>query len=42
MNNAPVHIKLLIVAFIWGLGWVAGVFVAREIPAFFAVDRYVW
>ena len=36
MNNAPVHIKLLIVAFIWGLGWVAGIFVAREIPAFFA------
>ena len=32
MKNASTHAKLLAVAFIWGLGWVAGRVVARDIP----------
>ena len=36
MNNASVHGKLLLVAFIWGIGWVAGRVVAQEIPPFTA------
>ena len=36
MQNASVHGKLLLVAFIWGIGWVAGRVVAQEIPPFTA------
>ena len=36
MKNASTHAKLLAVAFIWGLGWVAGRVVARDIPPFTA------
>ena len=36
MKNASVHGKLLLVAFIWGVGWVAGRVVAQEIPPFTA------
>jgi drug/metabolite transporter (DMT)-like permease len=36
MKNATTHVKLLIVAAIWGLGWVAGRVAARDIPPFTA------
>ena len=36
MKNASTHIKLLVVAVIWGLGWVAGRVAADEIPPFTA------
>ena len=36
MKNASTHAKLLVVAFVWGLGWVAGRVVARDIPPFTA------
>ena len=36
MKNASTHIKLLAVAVIWGLGWVAGRVAADEIPPFTA------
>ena len=36
MKNATTHAKLLIVAAIWGLGWVAGRVAARDIPPFTA------
>ncbi|MGB2236683.1 MAG: EamA family transporter, partial [Candidatus Poseidoniaceae archaeon] len=36
MKNVSTHLKLLIVAIIWGLGWVAGRVVALEIPPFTA------
>lgn len=36
MKNATTHVKLLIVAVIWGLGWVAGRVAARDIPTFTA------
>jgi drug/metabolite transporter (DMT)-like permease len=36
MKNAATHVKLLIVAAIWGLGWVAGRVAARDIPPFTA------
>ncbi len=36
MKHASTHAKLLAVAFIWGLGWVAGRVVAQEIPPFTA------
>ena len=36
MKNASTHAKLLAVAFIWGLGWVAGRVAARDIPPFTA------
>jgi drug/metabolite transporter (DMT)-like permease len=36
MKNATTHVKLLIVATIWGLGWVAGRVAARDIPPFTA------
>ena len=32
MNNVAIHIKLTIVAAIWGLGWPAGRVVATELP----------
>lgn len=32
MNNVSVHVKLIIVAAIWGLGWPAGRVVATELP----------
>ena len=42
MKNAAIHAKLLIVAIIWGLGWVAGRVAASEIPPFTAGwSRYV-
>jgi drug/metabolite transporter (DMT)-like permease len=36
MKNAATHVKLLIVAAIWGLGWVAGRVAAQDIPPFTA------
>ena len=36
MKNATTHAKLLVVAIIWGLGWVAGRVAAREISPFTA------
>ncbi len=36
MKNATTHVKLLVVAIIWGVGWVAGRVVALEIPPFTA------
>ena len=36
MKNASTHLKLLAVAIIWGLGWVAGRVVALDIPPFTA------
>jgi len=36
MKNASTHLKLLAVAVIWGLGWVAGRVAAKEIPPFTA------
>lgn len=36
MKNATTHVKLLIVAVIWGLGWVAGRVAAQDIPPFTA------
>ena len=36
MKNASTHLKLLAVAIIWGLGWVAGRVVALHIPPFTA------
>jgi drug/metabolite transporter (DMT)-like permease len=36
MKNAATHVKLLIIAAIWGLGWVAGRVAARDIPPFTA------
>ena len=36
MNNASTHAKLLAVAIIWGLGWVAGRVAASEIEPFTA------
>jgi drug/metabolite transporter (DMT)-like permease len=42
MKNAATHVKLLIVAAIWGLGWVAGRVAARDIPPFTAGwTRYI-
>ena len=42
MKNATTHVKLLIVAAIWGLGWVAGRVAARDIPPFTAGwTRYI-
>ncbi len=42
MKNAATHGKLLVVAMIWGLGWVAGRVAASEIPPFTAGwARYV-
>lgn len=32
MNNVAVHVKLILVAAIWGLGWPAGRVVATELP----------
>lgn len=32
MNNVAIHVKLIIVAAIWGLGWPAGRVVATELP----------
>jgi len=36
MKNATTHAKLLVVAIIWGLGWVAGRVAARDISPFTA------
>ena len=36
MKNASTHAKLLVVAIVWGLGWVAGRVAAREISPFTA------
>ena len=36
MNNVSTHLKLLAVAIIWGLGWVAGRVAALEITPFTA------
>jgi len=36
MKNASTHLKLLAVAVIWGLGWVAGRVAAKDIPPFTA------
>ena len=36
MKNATIHAKLLVVAIIWGLGWVAGRVAARDISPFTA------
>jgi drug/metabolite transporter (DMT)-like permease len=42
MKNATTHAKLLVVAIIWGVGWVAGRVVALEIPPFTAGwSRYI-
>mgnify|MGYP001392672709 FL=1 len=42
MKNASTHAKLLAVALIWGLGWVAGRVAARDIPPFTAGwTRYI-
>ena len=42
MKNASVHIKLVIVAAIWGFGWPAGRVVATELPRIGAAwIRYV-
>ncbi|MDP6869999.1 MAG: DMT family transporter [Candidatus Poseidoniaceae archaeon] len=42
MNYISIHLKLLLVAIIWGFGWVAGRVVAQEIPPFAASwARYV-
>ena len=42
MKNATTHVKLLAVAIIWGVSWVAGRVAANEIPPFTAGwSRYV-
>ena len=32
MNNVAIHVKLIVVAAIWGFGWPAGRVVATELP----------
>ena len=42
MKHASTHAKLLVVALIWGIGWVAGRVAAQEIPPFLAGwTRYI-